>query len=834
MCAKFGSGPCYPGLGTWRRMNAQNNKATVLSWRGLLGEENIRVRLGVFAALLVISASMTFVQLGFIGVGGIGDYAGYAFGLLAPVTVASLLLGKEWGTLEGVAAGAVLWLHARVQPLDIIEKFFVNWLSSLVLYAAVGFFMGLLFALTLRKGPRGALRFVALLVPCLVVSVLVGEGFDWFLGWRLDELNTSESIQAFLGTGLTWVQVVCDFVLTLAVSLVADAVVRWYVRSKSYVSVRTIFRARLLASLVLIFMTVSAVGFVTITKAAEQTAYEDISDELEYIGGEFAKRWGSLGDVLSMPEVMDLPDNVFINIADGIAPERLLDGYTLDNGTVAIYVDGVVILTNNYAIDENGGSFKENVQTPDENVVAEEEGAVDGADAVESSDAGATASAGTSDTSLAGGDPQTAATSDSIDSTTADEDYDIDYEEETGLVDGMDEAVAEIAKSGEMRMMVYDDGNHYELGYMRAIQAQLRTTVDGKVTYQDADGCYIMMARPFSMIFERRSETMLWASLSTFVLMVGIYLLVSRLLRQNLIGPVDRTNASLAKIMGGDFDEQVSEVGSVEFAALSAGINSTVDSLKEYAAESARRIEQDLATARRIQIGALPKQFPAFPNVDAIDLYASMDAAKEVGGDFYDFLEVDERTVAFLIADVSGKGIPGALFMMAAKAEIQNHLSSGIAPAEAIARANQYLCAHNEAGMFVTVWAATLDWQTGLLTYVNAGHNFPLLRRGRDGSWEWLKKKCGLFLGTFETARYRQETLTLEPGDELLLYTDGVNEAFNVDEEEYGNARLEAFLADHADLNPKQVVTELRADVAAWAEGAEQSDDVTIMAVEFS
>jgi sigma-B regulation protein RsbU (phosphoserine phosphatase) len=171
--------------------------------------------------------------------------------------------------------------------------------------------------------------------------------------------------------------------------------------------------------------------------------------------------------------------------------------------------------------------------------------------------------------------------------------------------------------------------------------------------------------------------------------------------------------------------------------------------------------------------------------------------------------------------------------MMAAKTEIKNYLSTGMEPAQAIASANARLCASNDAGMFVTVWAATLDWRSGLLTYVNAGHNPPLLRRGSGGSWEWLRERCGLFLGTFETAKYRQKTLTLEKGDELLLYTDGVNEAFNVEQEEYGNDRLEDFVTGHNMMHPREIVRALRADVAKWATGAEQSDDVTILALEF-
>ena len=150
---------------------------------------------------------------------------------------------------------------------------------------------------------------------------------------------------------------------------------------------------------------------------------------------------------------------------------------------------------------------------------------------------------------------------------------------------------------------------------------------------------------------------------------------------------------------------------------------------------------------------------------------------------------------------------------------------------EAIATANAHLCAGNDAGMFVTVWAATLDWKTGELTYVNAGHNPPLLRH--DGAWQWLTAKGGLFLGTFETAKYRSSALTLIEGDELLLYTDGVNEAFSADEEEFGNERLEALLAEHVSDHPRALVRTVRSQLARWADGAEQSDDITMLSLEF-
>ena len=344
--------------------------------------------------------------------------------------------------------------------------------------------------------------------------------------------------------------------------------------------------------------------------------------------------------------------------------------------------------------------------------------------------------------------------------------------------------------------------------------------------------CTVVIVEPASMVFRNRVSTLGREATATFFVLLVVACVVDRLLAITVARRIDRINKTLEEVVSGDLDARVVSEGTREFRSLANGVNVTVDALKGWIGEAERRMDADLATARRIQEGALPRQFPAFPDVNTVDLFASMDSAREVGGDFYDFFKLDESSVAFLIADVSGKGIPGGLFMMAAKTEIENHLRAGVGLAKAVATANEALCANNEAGMFVTVWAATLNWRTGELTYVNAGHNFPLLRH--EGKWEWIKKRCGLFLGTFETAKYREEKLVLEPGDELLLYTDGVNEAFNVEEEEYGNKRLEEFLANHADLAPRDLVPALRADVVKWARGAEQSDDVTILALEYS
>ena len=328
-----------------------------------------------------------------------------------------------------------------------------------------------------------------------------------------------------------------------------------------------------------------------------------------------------------------------------------------------------------------------------------------------------------------------------------------------------------------------------------------------------------------------RSLVLLVASLMVIVLLASLFLANFMLIRKTVVQDVVRINERLDQICAGDLDVEVDVRDSAEFASLSDGINTTVGALRDAIAAESARIERDLETAKVIQESALPRTFPPFPDVDSFDIYASMNAAREVGGDFYDFFMVDDHTLGFLIADVSGKGIPAALFMMEAKAELSHCMRQGTALSEAVRSANWNICRGNDSSMFVTVWAATLDYTTGELTYVNAGHNAPLLRH--DGSWQWLKKRCGLILGTFDGAKYRQETLTLTPGDELLLYTDGLNEAFNVEGEQYGNERLESFLASHADLSPRVLVDALSIQVRRWEEGTEQSDDITMLCLEY-
>jgi len=240
-------------------------------------------------------------------------------------------------------------------------------------------------------------------------------------------------------------------------------------------------------------------------------------------------------------------------------------------------------------------------------------------------------------------------------------------------------------------------------------------------------------------------------------------------------------------------------------------------------AEDERR-EKDLAMAKTIQLSALPVVSPDSPDCR---IFAKMVTAREVGGDFYDFYRLPNGEILFLVADVSGKGIPAALFMMRAKAIVRAAVFEHPGDLAAAVRfANENLSDHNDAEMFVTAWIGVFDCKTGEIAYVNAGHNPPLIKRA-DGSVEWVRERSGIVLAAIGGASYRVHVCRLEPGDSILLYTDGVSEAMNVEGELYGEERLEAMLK----RSGRQFVTEVEADLAAFSEGAEQSDDITMLAL---
>ena len=209
-----------------------------------------------------------------------------------------------------------------------------------------------------------------------------------------------------------------------------------------------------------------------------------------------------------------------------------------------------------------------------------------------------------------------------------------------------------------------------------------------------------------------------------------------------------------------------------------------------------------------------------------------MIAAKEVGGDFYDFYKLNDTTVAFLAADVSGKGIPAAMFMMTAKTIIKDLAESGMTVNDIFTKANEKLCENNESGMFVTAWMGILDLTTGNVQFANAGHNPPLLKRA-DGSFEYLKTRAGFVLAGMEGVCYRIGEITLEPGDRLFLYTDGVPEATNVENKLYGEDRLVNFMNKNASMEATKLLPALKTNIDEFVGEAPQFDDITMLMFDY-
>ena len=244
------------------------------------------------------------------------------------------------------------------------------------------------------------------------------------------------------------------------------------------------------------------------------------------------------------------------------------------------------------------------------------------------------------------------------------------------------------------------------------------------------------------------------------------------------------------------------------------------------------RIAQELSMAREIQANALPSIFPAFPDRTEFSLYASMNPAKEVGGDFYDFFMVDSDHLALVIADVSGKGIPAALFMMVSKTLIKNHLMTGCDPATALERVNLQLCERNATRMFVTVWVAVLEISTGKGLACNGGHEHPAMRCA-GGDFELIKYKHGILVGVSQKARYQNREFELHAGDRLFVYTDGVPEATAGNKEMFGEDRLLEALNSCQDGSPEEILQTVKSSVDSFVGEAEQFDDLTMMCLEY-
>ncbi len=324
-----------------------------------------------------------------------------------------------------------------------------------------------------------------------------------------------------------------------------------------------------------------------------------------------------------------------------------------------------------------------------------------------------------------------------------------------------------------------------------------------------------------------RDLTIYLTSYLEFMVICIAFFTIYALIDIYALNNLSKVNDKLDMISNGNLNEQVPEMNNKEFDNLANSINKTVDTLKEYIDKEAKRLDEELAIAKDIQMSFIPRR-TAYLSHHEFKISALMNTAKEVGGDFYDYFLLPNDKLGILIADVSGKGVPAAMFMMRAKSLIKSLCENGISCNEVFNRANRNLCERNDTKMFITAWLGVISLDTGHIEYVNAGHNPPLIRQ--NGHYSYLTGKHGLVLGAIDIAKYPKEELTFNDGDGIYLYTDGVTEANNKFGQLYSEGRLIKLLNDNVTLNPEKLCNIVMKDIDKFVDGYEQSDDITMLA----
>ena len=360
---------------------------------------------------------------------------------------------------------------------------------------------------------------------------------------------------------------------------------------------------------------------------------------------------------------------------------------------------------------------------------------------------------------------------------------------------------------------------------------------EGRVT------AILCVERPMEELALGRREYLENVLLATILLVIVACICLALYIKRHFAKPIEEISAEATRFAKEPSAVDKSKLENIsqirEVMRLAESINKMEKDTILYIEELTRataereRISVELSLAAKIQENMLPNTFPPYPSRRDFEIFALMDAAKEVGGDFYDFYLLDNDRLVFLVADVSGKGIPAALFMMRAKMTIKSLAESGADVHVILSEANERLCEGNDAGMFVTAWLGIADMRSGVLSYANAGHNPPLIRR-RQGSFEYIKTKPNFILAGMEGMVYQKHEIQLLPGDELFLYTDGVTEASKEDHTLFGEARLTEVLnassAESVELRCRTVQKAINAFVG----DAEQFDDITMLTLRFN
>ena len=398
--------------------------------------------------------------------------------------------------------------------------------------------------------------------------------------------------------------------------------------------------------------------------------------------------------------------------------------------------------------------------------------------------------------------------------------------------------------STELTLLPIEGKNYYLAGApMKTLGWTVVSVVEQELTRQPTEAMLaqyeqinLQATSAYEQAMVRSGRTAIALTLLVVLLAVGAALLLA----SRIVKPLERMTRRINMLSEGDqvfemedayrTDDEI-EILAEAFARISERTRDYIAQITQITAEK-ERIGTELALATRIQADMLPNIFPAFPERPDFDIYATMTPAKEVGGDFYDFFLIDETHLGIVIADVSGKGVPAALFMMISKILVQNFAMTGLSPAEVLRAVNDQICSNNREEMFVTVWFGILDTSTGVITAANAGHEYPaVLQCG--GSFELLKDKHGFVIGGMEGLRYKEYEVTLSPGSKLFLYTDGVPEACNEGKEMFGIKRMLEALNVEPTAAPDIILRHVREAVDSFVLDAEQFDDLTMLCLEY-
>ena len=390
---------------------------------------------------------------------------------------------------------------------------------------------------------------------------------------------------------------------------------------------------------------------------------------------------------------------------------------------------------------------------------------------------------------------------------------------------------------------LYDGEAAYETVYrIKTTDGQhphITTLVPLKDSTGDTAGI-LCVQRPVREVKEAHLPYLRSIAFSTVLLAAIASALAAVYIRRQFVDPILRVSDEAARFARENTKtEPLGEISKLEdLAKLASSIDTMEEDMLRYtetltaAAAEKERIGTELALAARIQEASIPGEFPAFPERTDFDVYAVMDPAREVGGDFYNFFLIDDDHLALVIGDVSGKGLPASLFMMVTNILITDRMHLGGSPAETLRFVNDALVARNKVEMFVTVWLGILELSTGKLTAANAGHEYPAWKHD-GGGFELCKDPHGFVVGGLSDIRYKEYELQFSPGDKLFVYTDGVPEATREDNAMFGTERMLAALNEAPEAAPEQILGEVRRAVDGFVKGAEQFDDLTMLCIEY-